>query len=53
MVMARGRNEWRCTGQGVEAQCVMMAGVEMKLQWYADSWDTPQMASYALIYCKI
>ena len=44
---------WRCTGQGVGAQCVMMAGVEMMLQWYADSWDIPLMASYALNNVKM
>ena len=40
---------WRCTGQGVGAQCVMISGVALMLQWYADSWDTTLLVSYALI----
>ena len=49
MAMIPGRAVWRCTGQEVGAQCVMMAGMEMKLQWYAESWDIPLMASYVTI----
>ena len=49
MAMTPGRAVWRCTGQGVGAQFVKMAGMEMKLQWYADSWDIPVTASYASI----
>ena len=47
MVIRLGKAEWRCIDQEVGEQCVMMAGMEMMLQWYADSWDIPLMASYA------
>ena len=47
MGMIHGKAVWRYISLGFGAQCVMMAGMKMMLQWYADSWDIPLMASYA------
>ena len=44
VVVGLGKDEWKCTCQEVGAQYVMMTGMTPMLQWYADSWDTPQMA---------
>jgi len=46
VVINLGKAEWRCIDQGVGAQYVMISGVEVMLQWCADSWDIPLLASY-------
>lgn len=31
---------WRSASMDCGGQCVMLDGIAMKPEWYADSWDT-------------